>query len=61
MNCHTDPDGRVRFVEIISSDQETVAKKALKLVSPLDITSWNLSAPGFGIHIKGVISNPNMD
>ena len=36
-------------------------RKALKLAGPLDISSWNLSAPGFWIHTKGIIRHPNMD
>ena len=55
MNCQTDPVGSVMFVERNLRHQEALAKDAK------DITSWNLSAPGFRIHTKGVKNHPNMD
>ena len=58
MNCHTDPVGSVMFVERISRHQEALAKDTLKLGSPLDITSWNLSAPGFWDTYQGCHKSP---
>ena len=51
----------VKYVEIISRHQETLVNKALKLGSPCSIPSRNFQEPGFWIHIKGVISHPNVD
>ena len=48
MNSHKDNVGSVMFAERISRHHEELAIDALKLVSPLDITSWNLTAPGLG-------------
>ena len=36
-------------------------KTALKLVSPLSITSWNFWEPGFWIPTKGILSHPKVD
>ena len=41
MHNHIDSVGSVMFVEINSRHQETHAKKALNLVSPLSVTSQN--------------------
>ena len=41
MHNHIDSVGSVKFVERNSRHQETQAKKALNLVSPLSVTSQN--------------------
>ena len=54
MYSHIDSVGSVMFVERNSRHQETHAKEALYLVSPLSITSWNFLGPGFWIPTKGI-------
>ena len=61
MKSHLDPVGSVKFVDRISSYQETPKKTALILVSLCSIPSWNFLVPGFWMHTKGVISHPNME
>ena len=53
MHYHIDSVGSVMFVERNSRYQETQAKKALNLVSPLSVTSQNFWGPGFWISTKG--------
>ena len=54
MHNHIDSVGSVMFVERNSRHQETQAKKALNLVSPLSVTSRNFLGPGFWISTKGM-------
>ena len=61
MYSHIDSVGSVMFVERSSRHKETHAKKALNLISPLSITSWNFREPGFWIPTKGVLSHPKVD
>ena len=42
MNCHINPVGSVMYVERNSRHQETLADKALELISPCSIPSWNI-------------------
>ena len=46
MPSHIDSVGSVMFVERSSRHQETHAKNALYLVSPLSVTSQNFGGPG---------------
>ena len=56
INGHLDPFVSVTFVERILRQQKRLARKALRLVSPLYTPFWNISGPGFCIVTKGVIS-----
>ena len=61
MFSHRDSVCCVMFVERSSRHQDAHAKKALKLESPLSITSWKFSEPGFRILTKGVIRQPKLE
>ena len=52
INSQIDPVCSVMFVERISRHQETLAKKELKLVSPLDYLSCNFCDLGSGYTCK---------
>ena len=54
MHNHIDSVGCVMFVERNSWHQETQAKKAFNLASPLSVTSRNCWGPGFWISTKGI-------
>ena len=54
MHNHINSVGSVMFEVKNSRHQETQAKKALNLVSPLSVTSQNFSGPGFWISTKGM-------
>ena len=52
MHSHIDSVGSVMFVERSSRHQETQAKKALNLVSPLSVTSQNFKDQGSGYPLR---------